>query len=165
MNKTHINNNPHPDDVVDTLATSVEDTWRRLSQGLGASALSAEIRSELVHLSSETAPIGPEFAMRACAVLGAALVDGAWTAAQDQEFDDYVDDRIDDLLATVSSLIGLIPGLGRKSLADSARRLLTAASALPADDFAEVDYLSDLFLATADAIALAVTNSSSHGWA
>jgi hypothetical protein len=144
--------------VVETFSDAVERTRLRLREGLHPSDLLGEIRAELKRLASGAGMPDAAFALRACALLGTAVGDNVGTTDDHAEVDDYIDEHVEDLIGTVVPLVSLVPELGRENMAASMRRLLTDASAVSEEDLADGEYFGDLFLATADAIALVVTN-------
>ncbi len=64
----------------------------------------------------------------------------------------------DDLIATVSATVSLLPELGRETVAAAMRRMLTEAAAAMRANPCDGVYASELFLATANAVALAATD-------
>jgi hypothetical protein len=152
------NTNLDPGEVVETFGDAVERTRLRLREGLHPSDLLGEIRAELKRLASGAGMPDAAFALRACALLGTAVGDDIGTTDDDSEVDDYIDEHVEDLLGTVSSLVSLLNEFGRDNVAASMRRLFTGVADLSVEDLADGDYFGDLFLATADAIALVVSS-------
>ena len=146
--------NLSPRDVADTFVEGIDRTRARLRHGLDRAELLKEIRTELKELASPTATLDTAFGLRACALLSAAVAESIGTRANDPELDRYIEECAEDLDATVSSLISLLPEIGRAKVVASMRRLFLAASAASAQDLADGEYFGDLFLATADAMAL-----------
>lgn len=156
--QTTRNGNLNPKDVTNAFLEAVDDTHRRLDEGLDATELHAELGAELTRLASHPDAPDRTFALRACALLGVALADGVGTGLDASDVDRYYDDMFDDLIATVSATVSLLPELGRGTVAAAMRRMLTQAAAAMREDPWDRDYASELFLATANAVALAATD-------